>query len=293
MPAARRDVGSLECPLQAGPKVLNRVRVNAASDVLNRVVHERMTVRIAQDAIGAQRVRIDRRTRLDVRADDRSERPRLVIGNDHRAHLGRFAALNHAEHRRLAERRAARFDSAVTAHFVKVALAADEGFVRFDLAREGRFEGLVFHGQAQAVHHKPGRLLRDAQGARDLAGRDAVAAPGEHPHRDHPLVEANRGILKDGPDLDRGLFAAILTLPQAPLPHEGDGSRTATHTRAHGAFRPAHLGHEIVGNVGGKVAGRFLKGGGSRVGLDRPLWHVSSIQDKGLRSQVYNLGPGQ
>jgi hypothetical protein len=41
--------------------------------------------------------------------------------------------------------------------------------------------------------------------------------------------------------------------------------------------------------VGRKVADRFLKGGGSRVGWNLAPRHDLSIQDKGLRSQVYNL----
>jgi hypothetical protein len=44
---------------------------------------------------------------------------------------------------------------------------------------------------------------------------DPVLAVGDQPHGDEPLVERDRGVLEDRPDLDAELLLAGLALPEA------------------------------------------------------------------------------
>src|SRR5205085_7440347 len=54
--------------------------------------------------------------------------------------------------------------------------AADESLVGLDRAAHLLLERAGLHGDADSVHHKPSGLLRDADGAVNLIGTDAVLA---------------------------------------------------------------------------------------------------------------------
>lgn len=125
--------------------------------------------------------------------------------------------------------------------------AANESFVNFDfLALATQFdEGTVLHRKANAVKHEPCRLLSDAKSASHFVGADAVLAVGDHPHRNKPLVQRQRRILKDCPDLSGELPLGMLALalPDAPCGDEAYFSASAC-----GAFdtvRPAARNHEV------------------------------------------------
>src|ERR1039458_1568128 len=95
-------------------------------------------------------------------------------------------------------------------------LATDVGFVRFDLAGELVAEGTGMHRMTDSMVHKPSRFLGDSQVARNLATAHAVLAIGNQPSSEHPLVHAQRAILKDAAELDGKLLVATLTEPDFP-----------------------------------------------------------------------------
>jgi hypothetical protein len=93
-------------------------------------------------------------------------------------------------------------------------LAADEGFVGFDPARN-LVDGSHSQGVADSAIHEPRRLLSDAYGPVNLIGTDAVFAVHHLPHRHKPLIDTEGGILKDGSGL-RSELAGIVA--RAALP---------------------------------------------------------------------------
>lgn len=237
MEGARGDVRPFERPLQARPKVLDAVRMDATLDVLNRMVNEGVNVVEVDfpNAVRAKRVGKQERTRKHVRANLGQQGRRLVIRDDHRpgAALTFGTAHDHTEHRSLTLERAVLHpaESEFGRHGGVLA-TANVGFVRLDLAREG-LGVTVLHGLADAVEHEPGRLLGDAQGAPEFMGRRTVLGVRQEPDRREPLGERDGAVLKDRPDLDGKLPLAIFAAPhfaggdelyvRVPAPHPGAG----------------------------------------------------------------------
>jgi hypothetical protein len=84
------------------------------------------------------------------------------------------------------------------------------------------------HRVADAVEHEPRRLLGHCKGTPEFVRRDAVLAVGDEPDSGKPLVEAERGILEDRPDLEgEQLFAplALRNLAELLLPVEALNQR--------------------------------------------------------------------
>src|SRR5207253_2122857 len=77
--------------------------------------------------------------------------------------------------------------------------------------------------------HEPRGLLRDLHVARDLVGADAVLAVRKQPHREEPLVEADRRVLEHRADLARKLTLRVLrlALPQVARRDVADLFRAA------------------------------------------------------------------
>jgi hypothetical protein len=130
--------------------------------------------------------------------------------------------------------------------------AADEGFVYFDFApRPTHFQKRAsLHGQPDSVKHEPCGLLSDAKSAGYFVGTDAILAVRNQPDSNKPLVEGERGILKDSPDLDGELFPSVWALA---FPHPA--SRQESHiipatSGALDAARPAPRNHEFQAVVG-------------------------------------------
>jgi len=121
-------------------------------------------------------------------------------------------------------------------------LPADKRLIGLHLAAEFA-ERLGLHRQPDSVQHEPRRLLSDAERPAQLAGRNAVLRVGDAPHRDEPLIQAERAILKDRADLTRELFAAVLRLALQHRPAGDDADRFAAALRA-GQFAVRPLGRE-------------------------------------------------
>src|SRR5207245_5140436 len=68
-------------------------------------------------------------------------------------------------------------------------------------------------GQPDTVENEPGRFLRDTESAVNLVRTDSVLAVHGHPQRRKPLVQWNRGILKNRALLHAELARAFLALP--------------------------------------------------------------------------------
>jgi hypothetical protein len=102
-------------------------------------------------------------------------------------------------------------------------LAAHVGLVSLALARE-LVEAAGLHGEANPLQHEPRGLLGHADRAADLVGADAVLRVHQHPRDREPLVEADRRILEDGPDLHGELALALAaSAPPVSAPAEAPG----------------------------------------------------------------------
>jgi hypothetical protein len=252
-------IGAVDSALEQAPEVFESVCVNLPIDVFDGVVNNLMGELTLQTIIGQKGIGVERGPGFHVLLDLRLERVLPAIRNHDGTHLPATFEDTHDGGLVLA---ACPGDPAEPLRDVHVPrLAADEGFVRFDVA--GQFAGgRDGQGESNPVVHEPCGLLRHAEGAVDFVGTHAVLAVDDHPHRGEPLIQANRGILEDGPRLQgelpqRMLFAA---LPAIILRLKDDVLTSAA--RACDAIRPA-TGHEIVAAVIGigEVENGSLKSG--------------------------------
>ena len=105
--------------------------------------------------------------------------------------------------------------------------ATDKCFVGIDFARK-LDSRVVMQGGADAMKHKPRRLLGDAEAPGQLAGVNAVLAVADNPVSAHPLVESDRGILEDRSHFEAELLFASATEPDATSLDERVLLRAAT-----------------------------------------------------------------
>ena len=117
-------------------------------------------------------------------------------------------------------------------------LATDEGFIRFD--RAGHLvdaPGTLC--VANPVKHEPCRLLSYLKHSRDLVGRHAVLAIGQHPHRGKPLAQTDGRILENRAHFYAELLAAREAGPHQPCLEKRELLTLTARTLW--AFRPLHL----------------------------------------------------
>ena len=279
-------VGSLDAALQETPEVFESVGVNLPVNVLLGMVDYLMLkILMLQALIGKQRIGIDRAVCLDVTANLSLHNVLAASGNHGSANFS--TAFKNAHYWGLVFG-ASGADAAIVLFFVhESGSAADEGFVYFHFgATAPEFRGIVaLHRKPDSMEHEPCGLLSDAESAGHFVGTDAVFAVGNHPHCDEPLVERQRGILKDSPDLHRELFASVQALA---FPHAASGDEAHVSAATGGAFNaigPAPRNHELEAVVG--VSEVYD-------GLLESLWfgahgvpHCQNYDRKALLSQVY------
>jgi len=94
----------------------------------------------------------------------------------------------------------------------------------------------------------PSGFLSDANRPCQLATADTILSIGDCPHGNEPLVQAERRILKDRPDLDGELMFAGATLEHPARADDAHIVRFAVRAR-HDAIGPFDLGHEGVAHV--------------------------------------------
>lgn len=110
-------------------------------------------------------------------------------------------------------------------------LAADVGFIDFDrsaITSAHLRKRTALHRFANAMEHEPCGLLSHSNSAMKFIARDAVLATANHPDSGHPLIEADRRILKNRPNLDGELLLAAVAEPEFPRFHKRVGIRAAT-----------------------------------------------------------------
>ena len=92
--------------------------------------------------------------------------------------------------------------------------------------------------------------MRDSQIAGDFTGANAVLAVCNQPDGSHPLVQRQRGILKDGSDFDREL-AQRVTVDASPDSAGSDEMRVfGSAMRAGHAVRPDNRNQKLQADVG-------------------------------------------
>ena len=194
----------------------------------------------AEPAVGPERVRVDRRTGLDHLPNTRLKRPASDVRHD--LCSDGAAPLDHAEDGTLVDTAGSRdlLSADVCVHVPR--LTADEGLVHLDCTGE-LLEGPGLHGEPNAVEHEPRGLLSHAERAAEFVRGDAVLGVGDEPNGGEPLVEAERGVLEDRPDLDGDLLLTALALPDSAGSQVGVLGPLAAG--ADGAVGPAELGDEL------------------------------------------------
>ncbi len=278
-------VGSLESALEQAPKVFESVCVNLPVNVFFGVVNDLVLESLLPESlIGHERIGVDRAPRFDVSANLSLQSVLSAIAYDRAANLS------------------AAFQNANDGHFVfcaslsNPALAligvhessgtADESFVYFDVApAPTEFQnGAILHRKTDAMKHEPCGFLSDAKSAAHFIRTDSVLAVGNHPNRDEPLVERERGILKDSPHLARELFAGVVCLALPHAPRRDEANLFAPTSGALDAIGPAALNHEVETVVGiGVVEDGLLECSGLFHGVS----HYLNSSRSALLSQVY------
>ena len=144
-----------------------------------------------------------------------------MIGNNHGADAALAAipaSFDHAEHGGFPGRGSVgEFPHPEDIDVGRADLAANKRLVGFNLARKHRIAAVHLNCEAKPMQHETRRLLRHAERAAEFVRRNAVAVAREHPHGRKPLVEANRGVLKDRPDLDGELPTTMAAAPCVPV----------------------------------------------------------------------------
>src|SRR5207245_10024527 len=93
--------------------------------------------------------------------------------------------------------------------------AADVGSIYFNRPAERTERAIMPHGFADAMIHKPRRLLGDAALAGYLMRADTFLATRHQVHGHQPLVNRNLALFHDGADAHRELFSATTALVHA------------------------------------------------------------------------------
>lgn len=238
------NVGALEAALEKAPEVFESVCVNLPVHVAFRVVNHVVSVVADKPFVRLQPVSQQRGHGSDVLSDFPLNYILAPIRNNLSANFS--STLKHTHDDSFVVRAALYNPPTMHVGMHVASLAADECFVYFDFGAVTAelHKGLGLHRQSDSMQHEPRRLLSDAKSAMQFVGADTVLAVGNHPDSDKPLVERERRILKDSPDL-RGelpLGMLALALPDAPC-----GDETDILASACGAFdtvRPAPLNHE-------------------------------------------------
>ena len=249
------DVGPTDHPLRETPEVLQAVAMNHAGDVLPRVVNPLVDISQIEIAVALGRVGADLRTLLHVDSEPLQQGRLIRIVDDSSADLRRRVvspALEQAVNDGLADAAAPK-NPLLALSLVHVrGRAADERLVTLDSASH-LAERFRFHRQADAHEHKPSGLLRDSQGAGNLARTDTVFGVGDAPHGDEPRRERERRILKDRSDLRGELLSTLLVLALEHRPGSDDANLVLAAFGAGGfAIRPFQL--DRVAKADAKIA---------------------------------------
>ena len=237
-------VGPLNGSLEERPEVLAAIGVDLAINVALGVVDDLVRVVSVESFVGQQEIGVDCGPGSDMLPDVSLEGLLSDVRNHVGPNLGDAVlavAVEQSHDRDLSGDAAATLDvQALPLARVHVpGLAPDVGLVGLDGAAE-LAAGFVLQRETETREHEPGGLLGYAQVPSQFVAADPVLAVGEQPEGGQPLVEAKRGVLEDGPDLERELRARMLlvALPALLIRKVSDTVRAAARA-AHDAVRPA------------------------------------------------------
>ena len=233
------DVSSAQPTLQEATEVLQSVSVDVPDGVGFSVVNNVMSEFGLQSKVGHSLIGKEMRTRLNVLLNVADHFPAVPLLFDP-LQPNLSAAFEDALNGSLAHNAAAfSLKHSFLAVFVHIAsLAADEGLVSFNFAGQLAAAVLILHSESDALKHEPCGLLSHADGAVEFVAADSVLAVGKMPHSEQPLVQADRGVLEDGPDFDAELG---LGMPSLALPEVSGRQETyflGATGRAHGSILP-------------------------------------------------------
>lgn len=236
------NIRSLEASLEKRPEVFNSVRVNLTVNILLSVIDYVVNVFILKFVVAGEHVGINRRTSRNVPADCRINVGSVGSVNNLSADLA-SVTIQQAHYRNLANMA---FEKRSLAEMEVTRRTADESFVNFDLARQ-LCERTVLHCLADAMKQKPRALLRDAKRAMKFKRANAVLSVRNQPDSAKPLVESDRRIFHQRPNLDRELSFRVLrvALPDLGVLKVGNVLRAATRT-GNNAIRPAERHQELA-----------------------------------------------
>src|SRR5258708_3684639 len=234
------DIGAADAALQKAPKVFQSVGVNATAHITVSVIYDFMDVIWPQSLIGQERISTEETVRGNVLPDCGLQSTLAAIRNSKRPDFS--ATFQNAECWSLVLESSCCDNTVALGLVHETGRTTNERFVRlyfFPFSAKMK-KGAAFHRKADAVHHKPSRLLRDSESAGNFVGANPVLRIHNEPNGNHPLVHAERGILKDGSHFDGELFLTILAEPNAPRGDERMLRRIAAWA-SDLAIRPAQL----------------------------------------------------
>ncbi len=256
------NVGSLKSPLQQAPEVFNPIGVNLTVNVSLHVIHNVMDEVVANLVISDCLIGIDLGAVLYLFQQGSLQSLALDVWNYLCADLTEITVKHsHDDSFSSASASPSAFlcDVALAAILVHIPKAsADIGLIGFDrtrtsadLALGSKLLSVERQAKANAMQHKPCRLLGNADSLGDLVRRDTILAVGQHPNGSEPLIGRDGRILHDGANLCRELplWMYALALPLALILQEYNVSPTAPGA-VHDAIREAkalHVLHCIVG----------------------------------------------
>jgi len=238
------NVGALQSALQETPEIFESVGMHLAVHVAFRVVNHVVGIIADETFVGLQSVSEQGGHGSNILPDFPLNHILAPIRNDLSANFS--ASLKDSHNDSLVVWPTSHDAAMMHTRMHVASLAADECFIDFHFraATAELHKRLGLHSQPDSMKHEPCGFLGDAKSAGHFVGTDSVLAVGNHPDSDKPLVERERRILKDSPDLCGELSLGMLALA---LPYPASGKETDFLAPACGAFdavRPAPLNHE-------------------------------------------------
>ena len=244
-------------PLEVRPCAFQPIDVaEVVADVLAKAVVDGVVAEPAfQTDVAREFIAHDVGAGLNVFNDLALNGSRFQALHLHRAEI--TAALQHAKHGSLAD---APSSDVLPLPFVLIALlAADKGFIAFDLTAKRSIERFGLSSFAQPMRHEPRGLLRHSDIAGELRAGDPLLVTGDQPDCDKPLFERQLSVLEDRSDLDGEPLPAVAALMRFVVREVVDFSSTTV--RAERAVCPTDRAEmPDAGLLVRESAGQFLKG---------------------------------
>lgn len=246
-----RNISAANRTLQQAPEILKAIRVNVTVNVGFCMVDDFMRVLGIKTRVGLQGVSVKLGASGNVFANLFLKMMLPSVLHNRKAYLAGLAFEQPKHNSFTHSASAGNLSRPLTSVHVP-RFAADESLI--SLNGPGHFiDRSVMLRVTNSVQHEPCRLLRYAKRTGDLVARYTVLAICEHPHRAEPLIKTNGGILENGSDLNRELFAASEARPHQPRLEKRQ--LLALAAWALGTIRPLSFGNSFEARQWvGKVA---------------------------------------